>query len=81
MLDRPFEIFSVEHGAATPLSIHLEGSIPAHILKSVAPIRVSYHGRNHYNSLVPAAGAAKWKGLGERHSSEIVMSRKAKNAK
>ena len=51
MIDRPFEIWDVEVGPGKPSTIHLDGSFPKDILETVEPIRISYHGKNHYNSV------------------------------
>ena len=52
LLDRPIEVWDVEHGPEAPSNIHLEGSLPDYVLNEVSPIRISYHGKNHYNSVI-----------------------------
>lgn len=52
LLDRPIEVWDVESGPEAPSNIHLEGSLPDYVLNEVAPIRISYHGKNHYNSVI-----------------------------
>ena len=34
------------------MQIHLDGDLPLHIVERREPIRLSYHGRRHYNSVV-----------------------------
>jgi hypothetical protein len=71
IFDRPFELWDVERGADEPANIHLEGSLPED--HRVAPIRVSYHGKNHYNSVKPLQGKFP---LGELRTSNIRSFRK-----
>ena len=71
IFDRPFELWDVERGADAPANIHLEGSLPED--HRVAPIRVSYHGKNHYNSVKPLQGKFP---LGELRTSRIRSFRK-----
>ena len=52
LLDRPIEVWDVESGPEAPSNIHLEGSLPDYVLNEIAPIRISYHGKNHYNSVI-----------------------------
>ena len=52
LIDRPFELWDVSHGPEEPSSIHLEGSLPDNMLDNVEPVRISYHGKNHYNSVI-----------------------------
>jgi len=54
LFDRPIEIFSVKDGAS-PRKTHLDGEMPES-MHGVTPIRISYHGENHYNSVVSDAG-------------------------
>ena len=71
IFDRPFELWDVERGADAPANIHLKGSLPED--HKVAPIRVSYHGKNHYNSVKPLNGKFP---LGELRTSNIRNFRK-----
>ena len=71
IFDRPFELWDVERGADGPANIHLEGSLPED--HRVASIRVSYHGKNHYNSVQPTSGQFP---LGELNSMNIRNFRK-----
>lgn len=48
LFDRKIEIFSNKYSAKEPLPIHFTGSFPPVVRKRV-PIRLSYHGGNHYN--------------------------------
>lgn len=52
--DRPFEIYEVVgNGESTEQrQIHFN-DLPEKELEGVEPIRLSYHGQNHYNSVVP----------------------------
>lgn len=52
--DRPFEVYeSVGDGDSTnPIQIHF-GDLPEKDLEGVEPIRLSFHGSNHYNSVIP----------------------------
>lgn len=52
--DRPFVIYEVsQDGDSTePRQIHFN-DLPEKELEGVEPIRLSYHGLNHYNSVVP----------------------------
>lgn len=49
LYDRPAEVYSAESGSTQPLNIMRAGSA---MLSDLQPIRLSYHGRSHYNSLV-----------------------------
>jgi hypothetical protein len=71
IFDRPFELWDVERGAQGPANIHLEGSLPED--HRVAPIRVSYHGKNHYNSVMSTTDTFP---LGELNTSKIRQFRK-----
>ena len=52
MLDRPFEIYvaELEDGGKRPRKIHLQESFPQTV-NELQPIRLSYHGKTHYNSI------------------------------
>ena len=72
IFDRPFELWDVDRGAANgPANIHLEGSLPKN--HRVDPIRVSYHGKNHYNSVMNRKRSFP---LGELNTSNIRNFRK-----
>ena len=72
LFDRPFELWDVERGTSNgPANIHLEGSLPQN--HRVDPIRVSYHGKNHYNSVQNTRGKFP---LGELNTSVIRSFRK-----
>ena len=51
LFDRPVEVYDSSKGPRK-LKIHLEGDLPDDVA-AVAPIRLSFHGKNHYNSVVP----------------------------
>ncbi len=74
IFDRPFELWDVERGGDGPANIHLEGSLPEEHCRQVSPIRVSYHGKNHYNSVQPLNERFP---LGELRTSNIRRFRKA----
>jgi hypothetical protein len=57
------------------MPIHLGDDMPREIT-AIAPIRVSYHGKNHYNSVISPPEYA-WRGLGERGTAVIRQYRKA----
>ena len=40
--------------------MHFRGELPEAELSGVAPIRISYHGNSHYNSLVPTIPHAQF---------------------
>ena len=48
IFDRPFELWDVDRGAQGPANI-ANDNIPKDY--KVEPIRISYHGKNHYNSV------------------------------
>lgn len=58
MYDRPFEVYdatiSDKRNPTEPIKIHFEGDLPSpDVCRKLNPIRVSYHGHNHYNAVVP----------------------------
>jgi hypothetical protein len=57
LYDRPILIFNSEdyiaRGSLEPRGIHFSGELPDEVLDHVTPIRLSYHGHSHYNSVVP----------------------------
>eukprot|EP00924_Labyrinthula_sp_SR-Ha-C_P013720 maker-scaffold_5-snap-gene-11.52-mRNA-1 protein AED:0.00 eAED:0.00 QI:113/0/0.5/1/1/1/2/89/625 len=55
LYDRRFVIFQVSGLGIQykPMKIHFKGDLPSKI-KDVEPIRLSYHGKCHYNSVIPA---------------------------
>mmetsp|Transcript_15040 Transcript_15040/g.17024 ORF Transcript_15040/g.17024 Transcript_15040/m.17024 type:complete len:584 (-) Transcript_15040:173-1924(-) len=55
LYDRPMEMYQCRgNGSDTkPMQIHFVGDLPEKGLEDVEPIRLSYHGRCHYNSVVP----------------------------
>ena len=74
IFDRPFELWDVERGSGKgPANIHLEGSLPED--HRVDPIRVSYHGKNHYNSVQNTDVTRRFP-LGELNTSAIRRFRK-----
>ena len=54
LYDRPFQIYEVvgDGDSTNPRQIHFN-DLPEKELEGVDPIRLSYHGSNHYNSVVP----------------------------
>ena len=59
MLDTPIEVWNadLEDGGEEPSTIHLSGSFPPNKLadQTCDPIRLSYHGYSHYNSIIVVA--------------------------
>jgi hypothetical protein len=53
-LPNPLHLPPKQDGAA-PRKTHLEGEMPES-MHDVTPVRISYHGENHYNSVVSAPG-------------------------
>lgn len=74
VFDRPMEIYSREQftssaeGTLEPLKLHFEGGLPAAALKGVAPLRLSYHGGSHFNSVIGPGDAPP---LGTRDTTVI----------
>lgn len=66
--NRPVEVFDARGDARTPMNIFQaptedESSAPAAVARS-QPLRLSYHGRSHYNALVDPARPDVGEGLG-----------------
>ncbi|GBG24430.1 OTU domain-containing protein 5 [Hondaea fermentalgiana] len=56
LYDRPVEIYAATGlGSNTePLKLHFEGDLPSDSkMGPYLPIRISFHGNNHYNSVIP----------------------------
>mmetsp|Transcript_18605 Transcript_18605/g.34471 ORF Transcript_18605/g.34471 Transcript_18605/m.34471 type:complete len:560 (-) Transcript_18605:113-1792(-) len=54
LYDRPIEVYLVsgDGSCIEPLKLHFEGDLPEAALTDVLPIRLSFHGDNHYNSVI-----------------------------
>jgi hypothetical protein len=54
LYDRPMEVFLVAgDGTRTePLKVHFDGDLPPDLQGPCEPIRLSFHGDNHYNSVI-----------------------------
>ena len=76
ILDRPIQVFSSEDPSQPMNLIHNNVALAFH-LKHVKPITLSYHGRSHYNALVPLAVVSEdnLECLGPRGSRDILNGR------
>ena len=75
ILDRPIQVFSSEDPSQPMNLIHNNVALAYH-LKHVKPIRLSYHGRSHYNALVPLSVSDQdLECLGPRESRDILNGR------
>ena len=52
LFDRKIDVYDVDANIH-PTKIHVEGSLPS---LNKEPIHISYHGKNHYNSVQPLVG-------------------------
>lgn len=72
LYDRPMEIYSRETWAKSnslaPLKLHFDGELPIEELGDVTPLRLSYHGGSHFNSV---SGPGEQPPLGTRASCVI----------
>jgi hypothetical protein len=71
LYDRPVIIFNgddfLTRGVLQPRGIHFLGELPTDAMRGVTPLRLSYHGGSHYNSVVPTARMrAELRGTAER---------------
>jgi len=60
LYDRPLEVYAARgDGTSTdPLVLHFKGDLPD---EEISPIRLSFHGDNHYNSVIPFKTEGKHK--------------------